>query len=136
MLNHIVIMGRLTRFPELRRTKKGTAVASFNVAVERNRQQNGEKKTDFIDVTAWGATAEFVSKYLTKGERVVVEGSLESDKWDDTDGNSHTSWAIHASSIYFADSRKTESEGDDAGEGDPTDAVKPSWETEAEGDAE
>ena len=79
MLNQIIIMGRLTRDPELRRTQSGTAVCSFSVAVDRDfKSQSGEKETDFIDVVAWRQTGEFVSKYFTKGRMIVVSGSLQS----------------------------------------------------------
>ena len=81
MLNQIIIMGRLTRDPELRRTQSGTAVCSFSVAVDRDfKSQSGEKETDFIDVVAWRQTGEFVSKYFTKGRMIVVSGSLQSRK--------------------------------------------------------
>ena len=84
MLNQIIIMGRLTRDPELRRTQSGTAVCSFSVAVDRDfKSQSGEKETDFIDVVAWRQTGEFVSKYFTKGRMIVVSGSLQSRKWQD-----------------------------------------------------
>ena len=88
MLNKIFIMGRLTRDPELRRTQSGTAVTSFSLAVDRDyKSQSGEKETDFIDVVAWRSTAEFVSKYFTKGRMAVVEGRLQLRDWPATDGN-------------------------------------------------
>ena len=78
MLNRIILMGRLTRDPELRRTSSGTAVTSFSLAVDRDfKSQSGEKETDFIDIVAWRNTAEFVSKYFTKGRMAVVEGPFE-----------------------------------------------------------
>ena len=87
MLNKIIIMGRLTRDPELRRTGSGTAVTSFSLAVDRDfKSQSGEKETDFIDVVAWRSTAEFVSKYFTKGRMAVVEGRLQIRDWTDKDG--------------------------------------------------
>ena len=87
MLNKIIIMGRLTRDPELRRTGSGTAVTSFSLAVDRDfKSQSGEKETDFIDVVAWRSTAEFVSRYFTKGRMVVVEGRLQIREWTDKDG--------------------------------------------------
>ena len=90
MLNKIFIMGRLTRDPELRRTQSGTAVTSFSLAVDRDyKSQSGEKETDFIDVVAWRSTAEFVSKYFTKGRMAVVEGRLQIRDWTDKDGNKH-----------------------------------------------
>ncbi len=92
MLNKIFIMGRLTRDPELRRTGSGTAVTSFSLAVDRDfKSQSGEKETDFIDVVAWRQTAEFVSKYFTKGRMAVVEGRLQIRDWTDRDGGKRRS---------------------------------------------
>lgn len=106
MLNKIVLMGRLVRNPELRATNTGTAVASFTLAVDRDfKGQDGEKATDFVDVTAWGQTATFVNKYFTKGRMAVVDGRLESRKWVDKDGRNRVSWGVVANSIYFGDSR-------------------------------
>ena len=89
MLNHIAIMGRLTRDPELRRTGSGGAVASFTVAVDRDfaPKDGGERKTDFINCVAWRQTGEFISKYFTKGRMIVVDGRLEMRDWTDKDGN-------------------------------------------------
>ena len=107
MLNKIFIMGRLTRDPELRRTQSGTAVTSFSLAVDRYyKSQSGEKETDFIDVVAWRSTAEFVSKYFTKGRMAVVEGRLQIHDWKDKDGNNRHSAEVVADNIYFGDSRK------------------------------
>ena len=107
MLNHIVIMGRLTRDPELRRTQSGTAVTSFSLAVDRDyKSQSGEKETDFIDVVAWRSTAEFVAKYFTKGRMAVVEGRLQIRDWKDKDGNNRRSAEVVADNIYFGDSKR------------------------------
>ena len=109
MLNRIVLMGRLTRDPELRRTQSGTAVTSFSLAVDRDfKSQSGEKETDFIDIVAWRATAEFVSKYFTKGRMAVVEGRLQLRDWTDKNGNKRRSAEVVADSVYFGDSKKTE----------------------------
>ena len=107
MLNHIVIMGRLTRDPELRRTGSGIAVASFTVAVDRDfgGKDNGEKETDFIDCVAWRQTGEFVSKYLHKGRMAVVSGRLQIRSWTDKDGNKRRTAEVNADNVYFADSR-------------------------------
>ena len=106
MLNKIILMGRLVRDPDLRSTNTGRAVASFTLAVDRDfKGQDGEKATDFVDVTAWGQTASFVSKYFTKGRMAVVEGRLESRKWVDRDGRNRVSWGVVANSVYFGDSR-------------------------------
>ena len=115
MLNQIIIMGRLTRDPELRRTQSGTAVCSFSVAVDRDfKSQSGEKETDFIDVVAWRQTGEFVSKYFTKGRMIVVSGSLQSRKWQDRNGQNRISWEVIADNVYFGDSKR-DSAGDTGG---------------------
>ena len=108
MLNRIVIMGRLTRDPELRRTQNGTAVTSFSIAVDRDfkSRDNGEKATDFIDVVAWRQTAEFVCQYFTKGRMAVVEGRLQIRDWKDKDGNNRRSAEVVADNIYFGDSKR------------------------------
>ena len=112
MLNKIVLMGRLTRDPELRRTQSGTAVASFTLAVDRDfKAQNGEKETDFIDVVAWRNTAEFVSKYFTKGRMAVVEGRLQIRDWTDKDGTKRKAAEVIADNVYFGDSKKEASGG-------------------------
>lgn len=107
MLNHIVIMGRLVRDPELRRTASGTAVASFTLAVERDFANNdgGEKVTDFLDCVAWRNTGEFVSKYFEKGRMAVVSGRLQIRTWTDKDGNKRRNAEIIADNVYFADSK-------------------------------
>lgn len=107
MLNRIIVMGRITRDPELRRTNSGTAVASFTVAVDRDfKSQSGEKETDFIDVVAWRNTAEFISKYFSKGRMAVVEGRLQLRDWTDKDGNKRRTAEIVADSVYFGDSKR------------------------------
>lgn len=114
MLNQIFIMGRLTRDPELRRTQTGTPVASFTLAVDRDFKDKatGERSTDFIDVAAWRQTAEFVSRYFSKGRMAVVEGRLQMNDWTDRDGNKRRSAQVVADSIYFGDSKQTQpSEG-------------------------
>lgn len=110
MLNHIVIMGRLTRDPELRRTGSGIPVASFTVAVDRDysSKDGGEKETDFIDCVAWRNTGEFVSKYFTKGRMIVVSGRLQLRDWSDKDGNKRRSAEVVADNCYFGDSKKDE----------------------------
>lgn len=106
MLNHITIMGRLTRDPELRRTSSGTAVTSFTVAVDRDfGSQDGQKETDFIDCVAWRQTGEFVSKYFTKGRMAVVSGRLQIRSWNDKDGNKRRTAEVVADNVYFGDSK-------------------------------
>ena len=110
MLNKIIIMGRLTRDPELRRTGSGTAVTSFTLACDRDfKSQSGEKETDFIEVVAWKNTAEFVSKYFSKGRMAVVDGRLQIRDWTDKAGNKRTTAEVVADSVYFADSKRSES---------------------------
>ena len=108
MLNHITIMGRLTRDPELRRTGSGIAVASFTVAVDRDfaSRESGERETDFIDCVAWRQTGEFVSKYFTKGRMAVVSGRLQIRSWTDKDGNKRRTAEVVADNVYFGDSKK------------------------------
>lgn len=108
MLNHIVIMGRLTRDPELRRTGSGIAVASFTVAVDRDwpNKETGEKETDFIDCVAWRQTGEFVSKYFTKGSMIVVYGRLQIRSLVDKDGNRRKTAEIVANNVYFGESKR------------------------------
>ena len=108
MLNHITIMGRLTRDPELRTTQAGVSVVSFTVACDRDfgGRDGGERQTDFIDCVAWRSTGEFVSKYFHKGSMIVVSGRLQSRKWQDREGNNRTSWEINADNVYFGESRR------------------------------
>lgn len=110
-LNHIDLMGRLTRDPELRRTGSGVAVASFTIAVDRDFSK-GEKETDFIDVVCWKNTAEFVSKYFSKGRMIVVSGRLQIRSWTDKDGNKRRTAEVVADNCYFGDSKNSNSEND------------------------
>ena len=109
MLNHITIMGRLTRDPELRRTGSGIPVASFTLAVDRDiaNKQTNEKETDFIDVVVWRSTAEFVEKYFSKGRMAVASGRLQIRKWTDKDGNKRSSAEVVADNVYFGDSKNS-----------------------------
>ena len=112
MLNHIVIMGRLTRDPELRRTGSGVAVANFTLAVDRDfAGKDSEKETDFIDCVAWRNTGEFVSKYFTKGRMACVVGSLQLRDWIDKDGNKRRAAEVVADNVYFADSKTAADNG-------------------------
>lgn len=109
MLNHITIMGRMTRDPELRRTGSGVAVASFTIAVDRDftGKNGGEKETDFIDCVAWRQTGEFVSKYFAKGSMAVVSGRLQIRAWNDKDGNKRRAAEVVAENVYFGDSKRS-----------------------------
>ena len=124
MLNHITIMGRLTRDPEMRTTQSGVAVASFTLAVDRDfgGRDGGEKQTDFIDCTAWRHTAEFVSKYFSKGRMAVVSGRLQIDNYTDNDGNKRKSAKVIADNIYFGDSKK---DGTTGGQSDEAASLTP-----------
>lgn len=116
MLNHITIMGRLTRDPELRYTQAQTPVASFTLAVDRDYKQNGaDRETDFIDVVAWRGTAEFVSKYFTKGRMAVVEGRLQIRDWTDNNGGKRRSAEVVADNVYFGDSKRDSAPAGDFG---------------------
>jgi single-strand DNA-binding protein len=129
MLNKIILMGRLTKDPELRRTQSGTAVTSFSLAVDRDfKSQSGEKETDFIDIVAWRQTAEFVSKYFTKGRMAVVEGRLQLRDWTDREGGKRRSAEVVADNVYFGDSRRD-------GAGDSGYAPSPSSKAPAAGHA-
>ena len=108
MLNRIILMGRLTRDPELRHTQTGTAVASFTLAVDRDfkSRDGGDRATDFIDIVAWRSTAEFVSKYFTKGRMAVVSGRLQIRNWNDKDGNKRRTAEVVADNCYFGDCKR------------------------------
>ena len=115
MLNHITIMGRLTRDPELRYTQSQTPVASFTVAVDRDfgGRDGGEKQTDFIDCVAWRQTAEFVSKYFTKGSMAVVSGRLQIRDWTDREGGKRRSAEVVVDNMYFGESRRRDVDSSD-----------------------
>lgn len=110
MLNRIIIMGRMTRDPELRTTQTGTPVASFTLAVDRDikNKQTGQRETDFIDVVAWRQTGEFVSRYFAKGRMAVVEGRLQIREWTDKDGNKRRAAEVVADNVYFGDAKQSE----------------------------
>ena len=111
MLNEIVIMGRLTRDPELRYTQSQTPVASFTVAVDRDyKNADGSRGTDFIDCVAWRQGGEFISRYFRKGSMIVVSGALHSRQWTDRDGNKRTSWEVNVENSYFGESKREERE--------------------------
>lgn len=113
-LNRVLLQGRLTSDPELRHTNNGTAVASFRVAVDRDfkDKETGERKADFINVVAWRATGEFVSRYFTKGRMAIVEGKLQVREYTDKDGNRRYATDVIADSVYFGgDKRESEGHG-------------------------
>lgn len=113
MLNSIVLMGRLVAEPELKTTTGGVSVCTFRIAVDRDYSgRNGEdRQTDFIDIVAWRQTADFVTRYFSKGSMIVVQGSLQSRKWQDRNGNSRVTWEVQAASVWFGESsRRSESD--------------------------
>ncbi len=113
MLNHITLMGRLTRDPELRSTTSGTPVASFTLAVDRDftSRDSGERQTDFIDCVAWRSTGEFVSKYFQKGSMAVVSGRLQIRDWTDKEGNKRRNAEVVVDNIYFGESKRSRESG-------------------------
>lgn len=112
MLNKAILMGRLTRAPELRYTQSNLPVVSFTIAVERNRAAQGqEKQTDFIDIVAWRKTAEFVSQWFTKGQMIIVVGSIQSRRWQDKNGNNRTSIEVVADEVQFGETKKARESG-------------------------
>jgi len=112
MLNKVILMGRLTRDPELRYTQSNIPVASFTLAVDRNYRSKGDQQqtTDFIDIVAWRSTAEFVSKWFVKGRMMVVVGSLQIRSWQDKDGNNRRTAEVVAEEVYFGESKRTDGE--------------------------
>lgn len=111
MLNQTVLQGRLVKDPELRYTQSGIPVASFRIAVDRDYAKKGEeKKTDFLDLSAWRSTGEFVKKYFRKGDMIVVTGSIQTRKYEDRDGNKRTAWEIKVDSVHFCGGKKSSGE--------------------------
>lgn len=129
MLNVVVLQGRMTRDPELRHTQAGKSVTSFSLAVDRDFKSNG-KETDFIDVVAWGQTAEFVCSYLGKGRMIGVTGRLQVREWQDRDGNRRRNAEVQADRVYFLDSKR------DNGYEAPSDCGMPSYASEPSGFSE
>ncbi len=113
MLNKSILMGRLTRDPELKYTNSNTPVVTFSIAVDRNYSgNNGERQTDFIDIVAWRKTAEFVSQWFTKGQMIVVVGSIQSRRWQDKNGNNRTSIEVVADEVQFGESKRSRESGE------------------------
>ena len=111
-MNKIVIIGRLTRDPELKSTNAGTSVCNFSVAVDRTyRDKEGNRPTDFFDVSVFGATAEFVAKYFKKGSSIAISGAMESRKFVDKDGNNRIAWSLHADEVNFCGSKSEQGGG-------------------------
>ena len=112
MVNTVVLMGRLTADPELKQTPSGTSVTAFSLAVERSFAKAGEERqTDFINIVAWRNTAEFVSRYFTKGQLVVVEGSIQTRRYQDKNGNNRTAFEVVANQVHFAEKKREQQSG-------------------------
>ena len=109
MLNKAILMGRLTRDPELRHTQSNMAVSSFSLAIDRGRKdQNGERQTDFIDCVAWGRQAEFVAQWFTKGSMAIVVGRIQSRRWQDQNGNNRTAIEVNCDEVSFGETKKSQ----------------------------
>lgn len=109
-MNKVILMGRLTRDPEIRYTQSNIAVARFSLAVNRvGKQQEGQPNADFFDIVAWRQTAEFVSKYFQKGQQVLVEGNLRNNNWTDQQGQKQYRTEVHIDHAYFAEGRRESS---------------------------
>ena len=116
MLNKAILMGRLTRDPELRHTQSNMAVASFSLAIDRDRKgPNGERQTDFIDCVAWGRQAEFVSQWFTKGMLAIVVGRIQSRNWEDRNGNKRTKITVNCNEVQFGETKKAREANRNAG---------------------
>ena len=107
MFNLVVLTGRLTADPELKTTPNGISVCTFSIAVDRAFKKGEEKQTDFLNVVCWRSTAEFVSKWFTKGNLIGIEGSIQTRKYTDKDGNNRTAFEIVANNVHFVESKKT-----------------------------
>ena len=112
MLNTITLMGRLTVDPEVKKTNNDISYCNFNIAVDRDYSQGKEKQTDFINIVVWRGTAEFVEKYFSKGSMIAVQGSLQSRKWQDKNGENRISWDVQASHVWFCGGKNNKSSED------------------------
>lgn len=118
MMNSITIMGRLCKSPELKSTRDGVAVCSVSVAVDRDYTgSHGEKQTDFFEVVAWRGTAEFISRYFTKGQQIAVQGEMQSRKYTDKNGNKRTAWELIANRVWFCGDKRPADDDDDSRDG-------------------
>lgn len=115
MLNKAILMGRLVRDPELRKTQSGTSVASFTLAIDRPKDKNGDKQTDFIDCVAWSHTAEFLCKWFTKGMMVIACGQIQSRNWEDKNGNKRTDIEVNCEDVSFGETKKSREQSETGG---------------------
>lgn len=109
MLNHITIMGRLVKNPEVKTFNSGKKVTNIRIACDRDYGTGEDKKTDFIDAMAWSHTGEFISKYFSKGRMIVIDGALQMREWSAKDGSKRVSYEINVGNAYFADSKRSDS---------------------------
>lgn len=112
MFNCVILSGRLTADPELKTTPNGVSVCTFSIAVERRYKQGEERQADFINIVAWRSSAEFVSKYFNKGSMIGIEGSIQTRKYQDKDGNNRTAFEVVANNVQFVESKRSEGEGE------------------------
>lgn len=113
MFNKVIMMGRITHDPELKVTPNGTNACSFRIAVDRNYQVKGEeKKTDFFNVVAWRANAEFVTRYFSKGRMILIEGEMQTRQYTDKNGNPATWYEINADRVSFTGEKKADTQSD------------------------
>lgn len=105
MLNRAILMGRLVADPELRQTPNGVSVCSFTIAVDRNYSKDRERQADFIDVVAWRQSAEFVSRYFSKGKMIIVEGSIQTRTYEDKNGNKRKAVEVQADNVQFGETK-------------------------------
>lgn len=108
-MNKAILMGRLTKNPEIKYTTNNTAICNFTIAVNRRFKQENQPEVDFINIVTWSKTAEFCSKYFVKGQQVVVVGRIQTRTWDDAEGKKHYATDVVAEEAYFADSKKDNS---------------------------
>jgi len=112
MLNTITLMGRLTDDPEVKKTNNDVSYCNFTIAVERDYSQGKEKQADFINIVVWRGTADFVGKYFAKGQMIAVQGSLQSRKWQDKNGDNRISWDVQANSVWFCGGKNNKTKED------------------------
>jgi single-strand DNA-binding protein len=112
MFNLVVLSGRLTADPELKTTPSGVSVCSFTIAVERRYKQGEDRQADFVNIVAWRQTAEFVSKFFSKGSMIGIEGSIQTRKYQDKDGKNRTAFEVVANNVQFIESKRSEGNGE------------------------
>lgn len=114
-MNIAILMGRLTASPELKQTQSGLSVTSFSIAIDRRFKTDGEKQTDFINCVAWRQTAEFITKYFTKGAMIAVEGTIQTRKYTDKNGNDRTATEVVVNQTHFCGGKQENKQPSDQG---------------------